>query len=216
MDGCKTNENKMNGYEMNENEWKGYEKINFRNAEELSGLCRSHGLPVSEIMLRRECGLTEVSRKDVLARMGRAWEIMKESARTAISLVRSLAPKYGIRPDVFDKTDIHIHVPEGAIPKDGPSAGITMATAILSAFTKKPVSGKVAMTGEITLRGKVLPIGGLKEKTLAAYRMGIRKIIIPKENIKDMEEVPADVREKLDIVPAEEISTVFENSLVNL
>lgn len=84
MDGCKTNENKMNGYEMNENEWKGYEKINFRNAEELSGLCRSHGLPVSEIMLRRECGLTEVSRKDVLARMGRAWEIMKESARSPI------------------------------------------------------------------------------------------------------------------------------------
>lgn len=147
---------------------------------------------------------------------GQLGDVMKESARTAISLVRSLAPKYGIRPDVFDKTDIHIHVPEGAIPKDGPSAGITMATAILSAFTKKPVSGKVAMTGEITLRGKVLPIGGLKEKTLAAYRMGIRKIIIPKENIKDMEEVPADVREKLDIVPAEEISTVFENSLVNL
>lgn len=146
---------------------------------------------------------------------GQLGDVMKESARTAISLVRSLAPKYGIKPEVFDKTDIHIHVPEGAIPKDGPSAGITMATAILSAFTKKPVSGKVAMTGEITLRGKVLPIGGLKEKTLAAYRMGIRKIIIPKENVKDMEEVPADVRDKLDIVPAEEISTVFENSIVN-
>lgn len=147
---------------------------------------------------------------------GQLGDVMKESARTAISLVRSLAHKYGIKPEVFDKTDIHIHVPEGAIPKDGPSAGITMATAILSAFTNKPVSKKVAMTGEITLRGKVLPIGGLKEKTLAAYRMGIRKIIIPKENEKDVEEIPKEVRDKLDIVLSDEITTVFENTLVNL
>ena len=147
---------------------------------------------------------------------GQLGDVMKESARTAISLVRSLADKYGIDEDIFDKTDIHIHVPEGAIPKDGPSAGITMATAILSAFIKKPVSKKVAMTGEITLRGKVLPIGGLKEKTLAAYRMGIKTVIIPKENEKDIEEIPEDVRNKLDIVLAEDISTVFEKSLVNL
>ncbi len=146
---------------------------------------------------------------------GQLGDVMKESARTAISLVRSLAPKYGIKEDVFDKTDIHIHVPEGAIPKDGPSAGITMATAILSAFTNKPVSKKVAMTGEITLRGNVLPIGGLKEKTLAAYRMGIRKIIIPKENEKDTQEIPKEVRDKLDIVLADKISTVFNNALVN-
>ena len=146
---------------------------------------------------------------------GQLGDVMKESARTAISLVRTLAPKYGIKADVFDKTDIHVHVPEGAVPKDGPSAGVTMATAILSAFANIPVSKQVAMTGEITLRGKVLAIGGLKEKTLAAYRMGIKKVIIPKQNQKDIEEIPAEVREKLEIVLAEEISTVFDNALVN-
>ncbi|MBR2302405.1 MAG: endopeptidase La [Clostridia bacterium] len=146
---------------------------------------------------------------------GQLGDVMKESARTAISLVRTLAPKYGIKADVFDKTDIHVHVPEGAVPKDGPSAGVTMATAILSAFANIPVSKKVAMTGEITLRGKVLAIGGLKEKTLAAYRMGIKKVIIPKQNQKDIEEIPAEVREKLEIILAEEISTVFDNALVN-
>jgi len=146
---------------------------------------------------------------------GQLGDVMKESARTAISLVRTLAPKYGIKSDVFDKTDIHIHVPEGAVPKDGPSAGVTMATAVLSAFANIPVSKSVAMTGEITLRGKVLAIGGLKEKTLAAYRMGIKKVIIPKDNEKDIEEIPAEVREKLQIVLADEISTVFEHALVN-
>lgn len=146
---------------------------------------------------------------------GQLGDVMKESARTAISLVRTLAPKYGIKSDVFDKTDIHVHVPEGAVPKDGPSAGVTMATAILSAFANIPVSKQVAMTGEITLRGKVLAIGGLKEKTLAAYRMGIKKVIIPKQNQKDIEEIPAEVREKLEIILAEEISTVFDNALVN-
>jgi len=146
---------------------------------------------------------------------GQLGDVMKESARTAISLVRTLAPKYGIKADVFDKTDIHVHVPEGAVPKDGPSAGVTMATAILSAFANVPVSKQVAMTGEITLRGKVLAIGGLKEKTLAAYRMGIKKVIIPKQNQKDIQEIPAEVREKLEIILAEEISTVFDNALVN-
>ena len=146
---------------------------------------------------------------------GQLGDVMKESARTAISLVRTLAPKYGIKADVFDKTDIHVHVPEGAVPKDGPSAGVTMATAILSAFANLPVSKQVAMTGEITLRGKVLAIGGLKEKTLAAYRMGIKKVIIPKQNQKDIDEIPAEVREKLEIILAEEISTVFDNALVN-
>ena len=146
---------------------------------------------------------------------GQLGDVMKESARTAISLVRTLAPKYGIKAEVFDKTDIHVHVPEGAVPKDGPSAGVTMATAILSAFANIPVSKQVAMTGEVTLRGKVLPIGGLKEKTLAAYRMGIKKVIIPKENQKDTEEIPAEVREKIEIILAEEISTVFEHALVN-
>lgn len=145
---------------------------------------------------------------------GMLGDIMKESARTAISLVKSLGKQYGINPEVFAKTDIHIHIPEGAIPKDGPSAGITMATAIMSAFTGRPVSKKVAMTGEVTLRGKVLPIGGLKEKSLAAYRVGIRKIIIPKDNQKDLQDIPKEVLDNMTVILAEDIQTVFANSLV--
>ena len=145
---------------------------------------------------------------------GNLGDVMKESARTAISLVKSLADEYGIDKDKFEKTDIHIHVPEGAIPKDGPSAGITMATVVMSAFSGIPVSGKVAMTGEITLRGKVLPIGGLREKTLAAYRLGIKKVIIPKDNAKDLDEIPKEVKESIQFVLADDIKTVYENALV--
>lgn len=145
---------------------------------------------------------------------GNLGDVMKESARTAISLVKSLADDYGIDKSVFEKTDIHIHVPEGAIPKDGPSAGITMATVVMSAFSGRPVSGKVAMTGEITLRGKVLPIGGLREKTLAAYRIGIRKVIIPKDNERDLEEIPKEVRDNIEFVLAEDIATVYKHALV--
>lgn len=145
---------------------------------------------------------------------GKLGDVMKESARAAISLVRASADKYNIDSSVFGDTDIHIHIPEGAIPKDGPSAGITMATAILSAFTGLPVSKKIAMTGEITLRGRVLPVGGIKEKVLAAYRAGIRKLILPAENEKDMQEVPAEVRQQLEVVYAEDIGTVFDTALV--
>lgn len=145
---------------------------------------------------------------------GNLGDVMKESARTAISLVKSMADEYGIDRSLFDKTDIHIHVPEGAIPKDGPSAGVTMATVVLSAFAKAPVSGSVAMTGEITLRGKVLAIGGLREKALAAYRVGIRKVIIPKDNEKDLEEIPAEVKKQIQFVPVENVSDVFANALV--
>ena len=145
---------------------------------------------------------------------GMMGDVMKESARTAISLVKRSCREYGIDPSVFAKTDIHIHIPEGAIPKDGPSAGITMATAIMSAFTHRAVSKKVAMTGEVTLRGKVLPIGGLKEKTLAAYRVGIRKIIIPKDNEKDLQEIPQEVLKNINVVLSDNINTVFRNSLV--
>lgn len=145
---------------------------------------------------------------------GKLGDVMKESARTAISLVRSFADKYGIDQSRFEKTDIHIHVPEGAVPKDGPSAGVTMATVIMSAFTGKPVSGKVAMTGEITLRGKVLPIGGLREKALAAYRVGIRKVIIPKDNVIDLDEIPAEIRQNIEFVPVETVEEVFDNALV--
>ena len=147
---------------------------------------------------------------------GKLGDVMKESARAAISYIRAHADRYGIPPDAFAETDIHIHVPEGATPKDGPSAGITMATAILSAFTRKPVRKDVAMTGEITLRGKVLPIGGLKEKALAAHRIGIKNIIIPKDNEKDEEEIPANVRGELHFIPAADVGTVFENAIVGL
>lgn len=145
---------------------------------------------------------------------GMMGDVMKESARTAISLVKSLSKEYNIESEVFGKTDIHIHIPEGAIPKDGPSAGITMATAIMSAFTGRPVSKKVAMTGEVTLRGKVLPIGGLKEKTLAAFRVGIRKIIVPKDNEKDLQDIPREIIDNMTIILAEDIKTVFKNSLI--
>ncbi len=145
---------------------------------------------------------------------GNLGDVMKESARTAISLVKSLADEYGIDKTKFEKTDIHIHVPEGAIPKDGPSAGVTMATVVMSAFSGIPVSGQVAMTGEITLRGKVLPIGGLREKALAAYRLGIKKVIIPAGNARDLEEIPREVKDSVEFVLAEEIQTVYANALV--
>ena len=140
---------------------------------------------------------------------GKLGDVMKESARAGISYIRSNAAKYGIDEEIFDKTDIHIHVPEGATPKDGPSAGITMATAILSAFTKKAVRKDVAMTGEITLRGKVLPIGGLKEKALAANRIGIKNIVIPKGNEKNLEEIPKEIRSKINFIPVENVDEVF-------
>lgn len=128
---------------------------------------------------------------------GKLGDVMKESAQTALSYVRSLTNKLGIDAAFFDQHDLHIHVPEGAVPKDGPSAGITMATAIVSAITNKPIKREVGMTGEITLRGRVLPIGGLKEKSLSAHRAGLTTIIIPKDNERDIDDIPATVREEL-------------------
>ncbi len=144
---------------------------------------------------------------------GKLGDVMKESARAAISYIRSNCSQYGIESSLFETTDIHVHVPEGATPKDGPSAGITMATAILSAFTKKPVRKSVAMTGEITLRGKVLPIGGLKEKALAAYRIGVKDVIIPEENKKDLEEIPESVRGQINFIPVSDVDTVFKTAI---
>ncbi len=145
---------------------------------------------------------------------GSLGDVMKESARAAISYIRPHAAELGIDPEFYKQMDIHIHVPEGATPKDGPSAGITMATALVSALTKRPVKKSVAMTGEITLRGRVLPIGGLKEKSLAAYRAGIDTIIIPSENQKDLDELPQTVREEVRFVPASHMDTVLETALV--
>lgn len=145
---------------------------------------------------------------------GKLGDVMKESARAAISYIRSNAKQYGIDQSEFENTDIHVHVPEGATPKDGPSAGITMATAILSAFTKKPVKCSVAMTGEITLRGNVLAIGGLKEKSLAAYREGIKTVIIPKANQKDLAEIPSEVKDSVEFVTVETVKEVFEKAII--
>jgi ATP-dependent Lon protease len=145
---------------------------------------------------------------------GKLGDVMKESARAAISYVRSKAKELGIDENFHKKFDIHIHVPEGAIPKDGPSAGIAMCTSIISALSKKPIYKDVAMTGEITLRGSVIPIGGLKEKILAALRGGIKKILIPKENEKDLAEISKKILSKLDIVPIEYMDEVIEHSLL--
>ncbi len=144
---------------------------------------------------------------------GQLGEVMKESAQAAVSYVRSRAKTLGIREDLFGKTDIHIHVPAGAIPKDGPSAGITMATAIASALIGRPVRKDVAMTGEVTLRGRVLPIGGLKEKAIAAKRMGIKTILIPKRNTKDLEELPKYITRDLSFIPVETMDEVLARAL---
>ena len=144
---------------------------------------------------------------------GQLGDVMKESARTAISYVRSLSGRYHIDAEFFAKNDIHIHIPEGAVPKDGPSAGITMATAILSAVTEIPVRADVAMTGEITLRGRVLPIGGLKEKLLAANRAGMRTVIVPAENRLDVGEISEEIKQGMEIVYAESMRDVLKVAL---
>lgn len=144
---------------------------------------------------------------------GKLGDVMKESAMTALSFVKSKAKQYNIDDDLFNNNDFHVHVPEGAIPKDGPSAGITMATAIFSAATQRLIRKEVGMTGEITLRGYVLPIGGLKEKAIAAHRSGLKTIIIPKDNVKDVDDIPQEVRDALQIVPVENVNDVFQIAL---
>lgn len=144
---------------------------------------------------------------------GQLGDVMKESAKIGISYVRSVAEKYGIEKDFFEKHDIHVHIPEGAVPKDGPSAGITMATAIISAAANRKVKANLAMTGEITLRGKVLPIGGLKEKLLAAKNAGIKTVLIPKKNTIDVEELSAEITKDMNIVPVETMDEVLKHAL---
>ncbi len=146
---------------------------------------------------------------------GQLGEVMKESARAALSYVRAHADLLGVDPEFHNKLDIHVHVPEGAIPKDGPSAGITMATAITSALTGRPVSGDVAMTGEITLRGRVLPIGGLKEKSMAAYREGVTTILMPQGNQLDIRDIPDNIRKKLKLIPVKTLDDVLQHALLN-
>ena len=145
---------------------------------------------------------------------GKLGDVMKESAYLARSIVRARLERYGVETDFFRKHDLHIHVPEGAVPKDGPSAGVALSCAMLSAVTGMPLRGDVAMTGEVTLRGKVLPIGGVKEKLLAAYREGITCILLPRENERDLEEIEADIRKELDITLLGNVDEAFDIMLV--
>ncbi len=162
--------------------------------------------------LKVEANVTDGSGKVQLT--GKLGDVMKESAQAAITYIRSVAKDYDIADDFASKKDIHLHVPEGATPKDGPSAGVTIATAILSALTKKPVRNDIAMTGEITLRGRVLPIGGLKEKLLAANRMGVKTVLIPYENARELEEIEEIIKRPLEIIPVKEVKEVFKYALV--
>ncbi|WP_396144119.1 endopeptidase La [Anaerospora sp.] len=181
----------------------------------------NHQIGVSTGLAWTEVGgdvlATEVSimkGKGKLTLTGQLGEVMRESAQAGFSYIRTKASDLGIDPEFYEKTDIHIHLPEGAIPKDGPSAGITMATAVASALTGKAVRADLAMTGEITLRGRVLPVGGIKEKVLAAHRAGIKKIILPQENKRDLDELPANVKRSLEFVLVEHMDEVLKNALV--
>lgn len=146
---------------------------------------------------------------------GQLGDVMKESARTGISYIRSVSKEYKIDENFFKEHDIHIHIPEGAVPKDGPSAGITMATAMISAITGRKARADVAMTGEITLRGRVLPIGGLKEKLLAAKSAGIKTVIVPKENTVDVEEISSEITKGMEIIPVSYMDEVLKIALVH-
>ena len=145
---------------------------------------------------------------------GKLGDVMQESVKAAKSFVRSKSLEYGIIPPIFEKKDFHIHVPEGATPKDGPSAGIAMVTSIVSSITNIPVNREIAMTGEVTVTGQVLPIGGLKEKLLAAHRAGVKKVLIPKENEKDLVDIPKKVREDIKIIPVESADEVIKLALI--
>lgn len=152
--------------------------------------------------------------KGNLVLTGKLGDVMKESAEIALDYVKAHASEFGIDPKYFEKHDIHIHVPEGAVPKDGPSAGVTLTTALVSALSNTPVHANLAMTGEVTLRGNVLPIGGLREKSLAAHRVGIQKVLIPKKNVRDLDEVPQAVKDTITFVPVETMSQVLKEALV--
>ena len=174
-----------------------------------------HGLAWTQSggeMLDAEAGVMEGSGK--LEITGNLGDVMKESCKAALSYIRSHAAELGVEPDFYKTRDIHIHFPEGAIPKDGPSAGVTICTALVSALTGEPVRQDVAMTGEITLRGRVLPIGGLREKTMAALRSGINTVIIPAENEADLEKIDQTVRAALNFITAERVETVLDAAIV--
>ena len=158
--------------------------------------------------------VTTFKGKGGLQLTGKLGDVMKESAQAAFSWVKTHAKDLGIDEEDFQTLDTHVHVPEGAVPKDGPSAGVTMATAIASAFTHRPVHHEIGMTGEITLRGRVLPIGGLREKSIAAVRSGLTTIIIPQENVRDLDDIPKEVKDVLTIIKASTLEDVLDKALV--
>jgi ATP-dependent Lon protease len=193
----------------------GVRKFTFGLAEEENKIGQVTGLAWTQVggeLLSVETVV--VPGKGKLTVTGKLGEVMKESAEAAVTYVRSRTHNLMIDDDFYTKLDLHIHIPEGAIPKDGPSAGITMCTALVSTLTKRLVNRHIAMTGEITLRGHVLPIGGLKEKILAAHRGGIKKVLIPKQNEKDLRDIPASIRKQVDIVAVEHMDEVLSHALV--
>jgi ATP-dependent Lon protease len=197
-------------------EYLGVQKYDYGVAAKENQIGQVTGLAWTEVggdLLTIEASV--MTGKGNIIRTGSLGDVMKESIEAARSVVRSRAEKLGISMEAFEKQDIHLHVPEGATPKDGPSAGIGMTTAFVSVLTNNPVCSDIAMTGEITLRGEVLPIGGLKEKLLAALRGGIKRVLIPKDNVKDLEEIPDNVKEGMDIIPVKWIDEVLAFALVN-
>lgn len=196
-------------------EWLGHEKFEYGKKETKDQVGTVTGLAYTSFggdVLQVE--VTHFEGKGKLVITGQLGDVMKESASIAYDYVRANAKKYKINSEVFEKNDIHIHVPEGAVPKDGPSAGVTLTTALVSSLSDTPVKANLAMTGEVTLRGNVLPIGGLKEKSMAAHRCGITTIVIPKANVKDLDEVPATVKESVNFIPVEKVSQVIDAALV--
>jgi ATP-dependent Lon protease len=196
-------------------EYLGPEKFTHGTAEERDEIGVATGLAVSGYggdVLSIEVSLSEGSGKVLLT--GSLGDVMQESAQAALTYARANARRLGLDPTVFDKSNIHIHIPSGATPKDGPSAGLALATAIISAFTRRPVRRDVAMTGEVTLRGKALQIGGLKAKTIAAHRAGIQTVLIPQENAKDIPELPERIREDLELIVVRHLDEVLEVALL--
>ncbi len=203
--------------EENLNEYLGVRKFDFGRAEKKNQVGQVVGLAWTEVggdLLTIEAAV--MPGKGNIIRTGSLGDVMKESVEAARSVVRSRAQRLGIKDEMFEKRDIHIHVPDGATPKDGPSAGAAMTTAFVSALTGIPVKADVAMTGEITLRGEVTAIGGLKEKLLAAHRGGIKTVLIPEENVKDLQEIPENVKNHLEIVPVRWVDRVLELALVSV
>jgi ATP-dependent Lon protease len=210
----KPQEKKIRVTEKNLDKFLGVPRYRFGRAEEKNQIGQVTGLAWTEVggdLLSIEAALTPGKGK--LTQTGSLGTVMQESIQAALTVVRARSRSFGIDPDFYQKNDIHVHVPEGATPKDGPSAGIAMCTALVSALTQIPVRADVAMTGEITLRGEVLPIGGLKEKLLAAQRGGIRTAIIPQENVKDLVDIPDVIKNKLEIVPVRWIEDVLKLAL---